>query len=253
MTLSIGQLNYNVYLGLGSPDASVCDHQDIHFAVRNEVLLANRELGDSDNNQRLAVTVEFTPTASPYDISTLLTGNAQTQTHDTIAWIEIKRASRWEPMRVVNKVLLEEMYIRQVNAASIYGDKANRQYVEFSYPVAANSTQAYRIWFDEDLALFSLTNAFGVHLPDSLAPYIELRAQNTLIPRIVNRLANQIESEEMRKLVELQMLSLNNIKAQNSLDLVDWRQRYLSWKNRTRTAQNQSRLPSKSSRGFYGQ
>jgi len=246
MALTLAQLDYGTFIGLGSPDTAVCDHIDIHYAVRDAVCLLTRQMRTTDQNRTLSKTGEFTPTASPHNITSLLSN----QHFANVAWVDRKNGDRWEPVQVVNRAELEEMYSRGINAAAIYADETPAMYIEFSYPVTSTSNTTYRIWYDQDVVSFALNGT--VLLPDSFAPYIERLAQNALIPRMESRMADSIESEEMLKLLQPKLNALRSIYLENEKQMIEWRNEFNIWKNRAVGTQYAGNLPSKTGRHFYG-
>lgn len=250
---TIGQYNSAVFQSLGQPDKSVCDFADIHMGVRHALTFLTVAVRQSDNNQTLEKTSEFTPTASLYNITLLLSPKA------TPAFVEVKRGARWEPVRVVNKAFLEEYYQRGADAVSFYASEPTSvtpgvQYIEFAQPVSSDSSTVYRIWYDKDAVETSLfgTAVNGTLLPDQFSPLVEAKAQVWIIPRITKRLSEAIESEEQRKLHTLQIGQWDKMLVALVEDVAEWMPLFKVWKNRNRTAQNQSRLPTVSSRGLYG-
>lgn len=243
MSLTIAQLNSAVFVGLGEPDKAICDPMLIHYAVRNAVFLFTRQMRATDTNQPLSLTAEFTPTASPYEITSLINKS-------TVSWVERKEGDRWQTVRAVNKAFLEQFHNSGNPAVAVYSDETNKTYLDFSHTVGSQSTGVYRLWYDKDAVLVS--HASEVLMPDSMAPLIELTAQNSVIARLKLRLAERIEDEEQRKILVLQINAWDGIIAQNNLELIEWRREWRRTKNRQRTAQNQDRLPNKTGRGLYG-
>jgi hypothetical protein len=240
MSLTIAQLNSAVFVGLGKPDKGLCDLDDIHYAARRVVSLLTRRTRSSDNNQIVSVTDPFQPNVSPFEITNLLNGG-------TPAWLETEVNDRWKVIRVINKAFLETMYERNIMAASFYGLEDKRQFIDFSYPLTSDSVSSYRIWYDKDLVAYG--NADELLMPDSFAPYYELRIMQALIPKITLKLA---EMNETPAKMQAQANAWKNIFTANALELVDWEREFRIWKNRNRTAQTQSRLPAKSGKAFYG-
>lgn len=243
MSLTIAQINSGVFLGLGEPDGSVCDPMAIHYAVRSAVHLLTRQMRAADTNQPLSLSAEFTPTGSPHEITSLVAKGE-------VAWLERKEGSRWKTVRVVNKAFLENYHESRLPVAAIYSDETSKTYIDFSVVIDANSTQIYRLWFDKDVVLAA--KASESLIPDSFAPYIELLAQNTCIARIKRNLAERIENEEERRIINLQLETWDGLLAQNSFEIRDWRVQWKRHIHRQRTAQTQDRLPNKSGRTFYG-
>lgn len=243
MSVSIAQLNSNVFYGLGQPDTALCDVTDIHYAVRNAVILLTGLARASDNNQLLVVTEELTNLASPYDIS-LKIGMG------TPAWVEVKKDEHWEVLQIVNKSLIDTCYQTSRRACAFYGiDDADQptRYIEFSFDA---SNETFRIWFDKDGT--AVTLATLISLPDDSAPLIELYAMQSVIPRIKRKLSEQIESDEMRKLLAPQIQTWNDLYLENEKQIPRFERLFRIWKNRSRSSQSSRRLPNKSGRGFYG-
>jgi hypothetical protein len=246
MSLTIAQINSAVKLGLGDPDKSICDAKLIHYAVRNAVAGFTRTLRSSDTNRPLSTSATFTPTAAPYNITSLVS-------RGVVAWVEVQEGQRWRDLRCVPKAQLEDAYDAGENACAMWTDESNITYLDFSYPVNTQSSSVYRLQFDKDIVNVGLGDE--TVFPESLSPLIELSAQNTCIARIKLNLSNLIEDqdEQKRKTIALQLNAWDGMLAQNALDLKQiWLPEWRTFKNRTRTAQNQRRLPNKSGRGLYG-
>lgn len=239
MNLLIAQINFAVFVGLGSPDASVCSPTDIHYATRKAVTLMTKQMRAADTNQPLSLSATFTPTSSPHEV-TALVGKSE------IAWIERQEGTRWKPIRVVNKAFLENY----VAAAAVYSDESNKTYIDFSTDVGAESSTVYRLWYDKDAV--PTLKASETLIPDSFSPYPEMLAQNTLIAGVKLKIASAIENEEERRIIALKLEAWDGKIAQNMLELPEWRHLWKRYIHRNRTAQTQDRLPRKSGRGFYG-
>lgn len=248
MSVSVAQLNYNVFQGLGQPDVALCDLNDIHYATRNALSLLTGQSRASDNNQLLCVTNEISsattpPLDTPYDITYEL---EQT----TPAWVEIKRGTRWEILKIVPKPMLEQYYQLQNPACSFYGldqDGTSVQYIEFSFDPTADTI---RIWFDQDAVSVGLDDL--ALIPDNLTILTELMAQNRVIMIVKSKLASQIESEDMRKILEIQLRTWSELYIHNTIEIQDWQRQFRIWKNRTRSAQSIRHLPRRSGKGLYG-
>lgn len=243
MSLTIAQINSAVYVGLGSPDASVCSMVDIHNAVAKAVMLLTKQMRASDTNQPISVSSSFLITSSPQNVTTYI-GKS------TVAWLERQEGSRWKPVRVVPKAFLENYNDSDIPAAAFYSDEENRTYIDVSFPVGVDSTTIYRIWFDTDAV--ATTRATAVLIGDSFLPYVVMLAQNSLIARIKLKLAEQIENEEERKLLAVKLDAWNGLVAQNALEIPAWQRLWKREIHRNRTAQTQDRLPRKSGRALYG-
>lgn len=245
MSLTIAQINSGVYQALGSPDASLVDPLQIHYAVRNAVMLMTKQMRAGDTNQPLSISSSFLPTASPFEITSQMSGEKS-----TVAWLERQEGTRWKVVRVVNRAFLENDYDANLPSAAVYSDEQNRTFIAFSTVIPPTSTQNYRVLYDKDPV--TVTKATEVLIPDSFAPYVEMLAQNSLIPRVKIQLAERIEDEEQRRIIGLQLEAWDGIIAQNALDMQEWRRLWKSHIHRQRTAQTQDRLPNKRGRFFYG-
>lgn len=245
MSLTIGQINSAVFFGLGQPDASICSMPDVHQAVRNTVMLLTKQMRAGDTNQPLSVSGAFLPTASPFDITSYLSGEKS-----TIAWLERKEGTRWKVVRVVPKAFLEQYYDADLPAAAIYSDETGKTFIELSVVVASDSTQQYRVWYDKDPV--TTTRSTEVLIPDSFEPYPVMLAQNSLIARLRLKLAEQIENDEERKILAVKLEAWDGIVAQNLIDMRDWRPLWKTYLHRNRTAQTQDRLPNKRGSHLYG-
>lgn len=245
MATTFAQLNSELWLALNKVERHLCDRDEMHYALRRSVTVRTGQARASDNNQPVSVSAEFTPVASPHEITALVAKG-------TVAWVEMQANSRWQPLRSVNRVFLEEMFRQSINAVAVYGDETNKTYLDFSFPVNSNSTQVYRIWFDVDIV--PTVNTSEILIPDHLVPLLIIDAEQELIPKITLRLAESVENqdEQKRKAVMLQIAAWDGIKAQNAVNLkTKWEPLFRRWKNRSRTAQNMSRLPAKSGKGMY--
>lgn len=244
MSVLVAALNYNVFLGLGEPDISVCSQNDIHYAVRNALSLLTGQARNSDNNQLICVTNELGTLTSPYEIPE---GELEMSTP---AWVEVKTGERWKPLKVVNKAKLEDYYEQMINACSFYAidqDNKTTQFIDFSFD-PANSI--IRIWFDQDGVPTHLDNT--AQIPDNLTILAELMAMNTVISRVKVKMSQALESEEMRKILQLQMSAWNDLYLHNKDEIVEWKKLFRIWKNRSRSSQTANKLPRKTGRYFYG-
>ena len=248
MSVSVAQLNYNVYQGLGQPDRSLCDVNDIHYAVRNALALLTGQVRSTDNNQLLGVSNELSAASSPalsspYDITDELEMT-------TPAWVEIYIQDRWKILKIVNRTRLEQFRRQGLNVCAFYGlesDGNATQYIEFNFDP---SQSRIRIWYDHDQVLSNL-DAVAL-MPDNLTILIELMAQNRVITLIKTRIAQSIESEEQKKLLEAQIKTWSDLYAHNMIEIEQWKTEFRKWKNRSRSAQSTRNLPRRSSKGFFG-
>ena len=200
---------------------------------------------ESDNNQVLSLSAEFTPTTTPYDISSLI-GKG------TAAWLETQVNNLWYPVRCVSLADLQSYNNQGSNAASFYGDGDGNQFIAFSYTPPTSDANAYRIRYDADSIGTSLA-VTDYPIPDSFQPYIELLAMQPLIVKIRKNLAERCENEAERELLNVKLQTWSDLYAENKRQIMeDWKPLWDTWKNRSRTAQTQNRLPSRSGRGFYG-
>lgn len=244
MSVSVAALNYNVFLGLGEPDISVCNPNDIHYAVRNALSLLTGQARNSDNNQLICVTSELTNLTAPFEIPE---GELDMCTP---AWVEIKDGDRWKILKVVNRAKIESYYEQMINACSFYAidqDNKTRQFIDFSFDPTRSTI---RIWFDQDAVPTHLDNTASI--PDNLTILAELMAMNTVIARLKIKLAQSLESEEQRKLLQVQISAWNDLYLDNEKNIAEWKRVFRIWKNRSRSAQSATRLPRKTGRYFYG-
>lgn len=245
MSISIAGLNSDAWFGLGKPDSAVIEIDDVHYETRKIVTLLTKQIRESDENQLLSTTNTFTPTASPYDITSLI-GKA------TPAFVEILADGRWRPLRCVNVTDSQGYYDRGVNAASFYGEEDGTQYIIFSYPLTSASTATYRIRYDADAVATSIA-VDDIQIPDSFQPYIVLEIQQPVIMKIRRSIAEAVDNQEMKELLQIKLETWADLYKENERQLeTQWRPAWRTWKNRARTAQNQGRLPSRSGRGLYG-
>src|SRR5689334_2314276 len=119
MSVQVAAINYNVFQGLGQPDKSLCDLNDIHYAVRNTLSLLTGQARTSDNNQLLSVTNELSSAsdpvlATPYEITEEIE-------NCTPAWAEIKEGNDWRILDIVNKTQLFQKKRDERNACAFYG------------------------------------------------------------------------------------------------------------------------------------
>ena len=248
MSVTVAQLNYNVWQGLGQPDKAVCDLNDIHYAVRGALTLLTGQARASDNNQLLSVTNEISnltdpPLSNNYDITYEL---EQT----TPAWVEILRGGRWETLPIVGKQRLEEWYRNGRRACAFYAidrDGEAVQIIDFSFDPRSSTI---RVWFDQDAVFVGLDNS--ALIPDNLTILVELMAQQRVIMILQTKLAGQIESDETRKILEPQLAAWQQLYAHNLTEIEDWKRQFRVWKNRSRAAQSTRKLPRRSSKGFFG-
>lgn len=246
--IQVAQINYNVFQGLGQPDAALCDLNDIHYAVRTTLALLTGQARSSDNNQLLSVTNELSrlsdpPLASPYDLS-------DEMENTTPAWVEIKNGGSWRVLDIVSKTRIEERKRGGIRACCFYGidrDGTVTPNIEFSFDPAH---ETIRIWFDQDKVYTTLDSA--ALIPDNLTIYAELLAQNRVIMLIKRRLSDQLESEENRKLVQIQLQTWSDLYAHNLTEIKAWKREFQIWKNRTRSAQSKRRRPRRSTKNFFG-
>ncbi len=233
--MDIAQLNSSVHLQLGQPDVSLISPMEIHFAVKNAVTLHTRQLRNADQNSPISLSAEFTPTVSPYDITALVAKGE-------IAWMERQDGTvHWRPLRAINLAFLEDMYRDGVESFAVYTDEANLMWAKFSEPKGAESTTTYRIWFDKDIVLTG--HGDDALFPESLVQVPILTASIELVQKINLRLASAIEDEESRKLMQVKIGAYNDLAARCELSLNrDWLPLFRRHKNRSRTAQNQTKL-----------
>ena len=105
MTVSIAELNSRVCLGLKSA-AEYLELDDVHNAVVNHVNVRTQFSRVSSINVLLSRSSEFTPTSSPYDITSLI-GKGVPMFVETRADV-LENAGWWRPIRVVPLVQLTE-------------------------------------------------------------------------------------------------------------------------------------------------
>lgn len=245
MSLSIGSINAGIYLGLGKPDPSLIELDEIHYSVRDVVTRLTKRLRYSDENQVLGVTAPFTPTASPYNITSLI-GKG------TIAWLEKYEDSRWVPLQVVNKVHTNETRETGRETAAVYGTEAGSTYLEFSYALSAASTIQYRLQYDADTVDTSIA-ATDMPIPDSFQPMIEMMGIQGVIPKIKRNIAERAENDVERRQIQLRLSTWDDMFAYNEKTLMrDWTPLWKEFLYRKRGAQSQGCLPAKSGKGLYG-
>lgn len=248
MTITVAQLNSGAWDALGQPTKDLIDLGDIHYQTRGVVTLLTKQIRSSDNNQQLAVTDQFTATANPYDITGLIGSG-------TPAWLEMLQGEWWNPVRTVNRAFLEEQYLKGIMASAFWGTITGTQYVQFSFALSITSSRVFRIQYDPDAIDTAMREPVaGIQIPDSFRPYIELKIVQPCIKQIIRNLAKNAKMDGVDgKTLEMRIQSWNDTFQYNKDELIpEWRQQFDNWKNRSRTAQNESRLPARSGRGFYG-
>lgn len=215
MSVTIAELNSRIILGLGLGFAlpDYCSLPEIHNAVvqRLNVRTAWTELGTPNTVNSLSA--EFTPTATQYDITSLI-GKG------TPLWVEMKVDDKWQPVRVVNLTELHDYYAQSAFACAFYAQDSETQgsdltqYIEFSFIPAS----ACRIHFRRDQMRIAMTDKSA--LPDEVAELIVLEAEQTLIPRIKMKIAMNMNRNEKTK-NDLQPLfnALDGIYIQNAMDI----------------------------------
>jgi hypothetical protein len=237
----------NVWLSLGKPTQELCEQDQIHFAVRQALMLRTGQIFQSDNDQSLETSASFTPTSSPHSLAAVIT------TKFVPAILEQQVGNTWVPMRIVPLARLEYYRRNGTAAAAFHGDRAGIEYVSFSYPVSVASTTVYRIRYDLAEYDFTLADASGSRFPNFLATLIELDAVIQLIPDIAYKIADQIENEEARKLIAPKLAALDKKLAHAEMTRErDWLPLFRNWKNKSKSSQTSGRLPNKTSRGLYG-
>lgn len=218
MTVTLAMLDDRVFLGL-QPLGEYLTLPEIHSAVVARLNVRTMQSRSSDINVLLAVTDPFTVDTIPYDVTNLI-GKARP------AWVEtlsdpIDNFDRWFPVRVVPLAQIGDYIATGMFACAFHGEEPDNeldqptQYLTFTY-IPGNSV---RIRYDRDSQRTEL--ASDILLPDNLAELVVLEAQNSLIPRLANRIAMGLRRDaDGRKDAGLIIGTLNAIRDQNLIDIV---------------------------------
>ncbi len=249
MTVSIAELDSRVFLGLEAA-GELLDLDNIHNAVVQKLNIRTMQARSSDLNILLGLSDEFTPTASPYDITSLIGKSVP-------AWVETKSTvlngvDWWYPTRIVPFSQFNDYQRMGKFAVSFYGEEADSdtdqatQFLAFTYLPAA----VCRIRFDRDGTRKGLDS--DMLLPDHFAELIIMEAQNVIIPRLKLKLNMGLRrDEEGRKDAEAIREALTEVYMQNKMDIVPFEAEYKIWMYRDRSAQTNFNNPSPSGRSMY--
>ncbi len=249
MSVSLGDLDNRVFMGLAAA-AEFLALEDVHNATVQRLNARTMQSRTSDINVLLGTTEEFTPTETPYDVTSLIGKGVP-------AWVEVKgyivdSIQQWYPVRVVNMNQLNDYQRLGVPAVAFYGEESAgdtaqpTQYMAWTYL----PNNAVRIRFDRDGQRTDLEA--DMILPDNLAELIVLEAQNSLIPRIKLAIAMRLrKDEEGRKLAGGLMAALDGIQRQNLVDIVPLDTQWRVWAYRDRAAQTNFNLPTPKGQTLY--
>lgn len=249
MTVSLGQLDSRVFLGLAAA-GEYTTLSDIHDVVVQRLNARTMQSRTSDINVLLGTTAEFTPDSVPYDITSLIGKSVP-------CWVETKQnlvdgIDWWSSVRIVNQNQFNDYKNMGAFACSFYGDETSSttaqpvQYISFTYlPV-----RPCRIRFDRDDQRTDIDS--DIILPDNLSELIVLEAQNSLIPRIKNMLALGLRRDaEGRQDAALILNTLDGIYAQNMIDIKPLDAQWRVWCFRARDSQTSFNLPVPASEALY--
>lgn len=234
MSVTLSELDNRTMQGLGSAsDFMALD--DVHNAVVQELNIRTMQARTSDINVLLGVTEEFTPDSLNYDITSLI-GKA------VPVWLEMQSvlitgSEWWQPVRNINLSMLNDFQRRGSFAVAFHGDEPDSdteqatQYASFTFM----PLRACRIRFDRDNQRTAM--ASDIILPDNLSDLVVLGAQNRLVPRIETEIAARMRNdEELRSIAPALIQGLDNIVAQNRMDMVALDMQWRVWAFRDRSA-----------------
>ncbi len=249
MAVSIAELNSRVFLSL-EPAAEFLNLDRIHNAVVQKLNIRTMQTRMSDINVLIGLSDEFTPTASPHDITALIGKGVP-------AWIEAKTIvpsgpDWWQQIRVVNLSEINNYQAMGALAAAFYGDETASstaqptQYVAFSYLPNA----VCRIRFDRDGQRTDPDS--DMILPDNLAELIVREAQNDLIPSIKMAMAfRKRNDDELAKIAPDLLAALNEVYMQNEKTIKDLDALWKVWAFRPRDVQTSFNKPTPSGANLY--
>lgn len=246
MAVTIAELNYRVFLGLGNLPDEYLPLEEVHNAVVQRLSARSgwTELGTP--NTLRSTSEEFTPTQNIYEITSLI-GKG------TPLWIEQKLdTNKWIPLRIVNLADIGGFYENGIQACAFYAEDSSNaetdlaQFVEFAFLPPA----ACRIKFARDLLRKALNDKSP--LPDETAELIVLEAQNTIIPRIKLKIAMNMQRNEQSRL-DLQpvMQALDSMYLQNMEDARPLERLWAVKSFRASSNQHNFNNPTPSGRRFY--
>lgn len=249
MSTSLGELDSRVFLGL-SPAAEFLQLEDVHDSVIQHLNVRTSQSRTSDINVLLATTDEFTPTTAQYDITSLIGKGIP-------KWLEVQSATYsggpwWYPVRSVALAQFNDYQRAGALAVAFRGDDPDNdteqatQYVDFTYIPGCPC----RIRFDRD-SQRTAVDADSL-LPDNVVQLIVLEAQNSLIPRIKMAAALRLRNDaEGRKVYAVFADALQNVYAQNVIDIEPLDMLWRVWAFRDRSAPTAFTKPTASSQALY--
>lgn len=250
MTVSIAELDSRVFLGLEAV-AEYLDLDKIHNAVVQKLNIRTMQSRSSDLNVLLGLSAEFTPEASPYDITSLIGKGVA-------AWVETKSTvlngvDWWYPARTISLAQFNDYQRLGMFAVAFHGEEAASdtaqatQYLSFTYLPSA----ICRIRFDRDLTRLAMAD--DILLPDHFADLVVMEAQNVIIPRLKFKLTMGLRrDEEGRKDAQAILASLTEVYMQNVMDIKPFDAEWQIWSYRSRSVQTSFNKPSPSGRSMYG-
>lgn len=250
MPVTLSELDNRIFSGLQAA-AEYLTLTDVHDACVQELNLRTQESRSSDVNVLLGTTPEFTPDATPYDITSMIGKSVP-------AWLEMQTVllsgiTWWYPVRNVSLNQLNDYQRIGGLAVAFYGDEPAddvsqaTQYAAFTYLPA----RPCRIRFDRDNQRTAM--AADILLPDNISELIVLGAQNRLIPRIKLQIAMRLrKDEEGRGLAGPLIQALDDIRQQNLMvDMPPLVAQWKVWCYRDRAAQDPHNLPTPQSSSMY--
>jgi hypothetical protein len=249
LSVSLGQLDNRVFQELyAASEYLILD--DIHNAVVQELNIRTMQSRTSDINVLLGTSAEFTADVIPYDVTSLI-GKAVPCWVETQAIVQ-NSMTWWYPIRSVNLAQFNDYQRMGTLAAAFHGDETSSdtaqpvQYLSLTFLTGC----PMRIRFDRDSQRIAM-DADQI-IPDNISELVVLGAQQRLIPRIKIKLAMRLRNDEVgRAIAPVVMGALDQLYAQNSLDMRPLEAQWRVWAFRDRGANTAFNKPTPSGANLY--
>ena len=247
--MNLSELDSRVFLGLEAASEWL-SLDDVHNVCVQRLNARMMQARSSSINVLLGVSDEFTPTASPYDITSLIGKSVP-------AFLEVRYLNQseiavWQQVRIVPLNALGDYQAMGVFAASFYGEELNDdtsqavQYLAFTFVPGG----VCRIRFDREGERIALNAA--ILLPDNLSELVVLESQNSLISRIKFNIGMDMRRDkELREIAPALLGALDGIYMQNMMDIKPLNAQWAIWAFKDRAVESNFNLPTPDGSGLY--
>jgi hypothetical protein len=240
---TLAQFVTDLFEALGFPPAEYLSPEDAVRAVRRSLAFYDLDLGQSNQNQVVSKSAEFSFTTREKSLSNV---------RGVPLWLERKVGSApnegWPMVHAGNLAAVEDAWGRGDERCAFYNGEKNALVVRLSYlPSAA---QKFRLWYDPNPSL-SVTLADPVLLTPTFYPMFTARAVLDAVPVMLLHAAKCAEEGNPPSSLTLTAWDIAGNRAEQVLDDYKpiWRQHKLGSRGAAR-GRNRRPVLARSGRGF---